>query len=154
MQIIKQFEIKNIFNKNIQSFKRMHSFFEYEVTVIPAHVDDQQHVNNVVYVQLMQDIAYKHWNSIMTADKDEQVFWVVRRHEIDYLAPAFLHDVLLIRTWTGEHTGATWNRHCEIIRMADQKKIITSKSVWVLLDKVTAKPRRIDDVLLRRFEAC
>lgn len=129
----------------------MHTVFEYEITVGPEHVDDQQHVNNVAYVQLMQDIAYKHWNSVTPTDKDAQVFWVVRRHEIDYLAPAFLHDVLMIRTWTGEHTAATWNRHCEIVRMGDQKKIITSKSVWVLLDKLTTKPRRIDDTLLQRF---
>jgi acyl-CoA thioester hydrolase len=124
--------------------------YEYKLTVMPEHLDELQHVNNVVYVQFMQDIADRHWNSVKNPE-DEQVFWVVRKHEVEYFAPALLHDDLLIRTWTGDHSAVTWDRHYEIIRPADQKKIIRAKSVWVLLDKVSGKPRRIDEAILRRF---
>jgi len=127
------------------------TIFEYEITVLPEHLDGMDHVNNVVYVQFMQDIADKHWNTVSLPGLDEIVLWVVRRHEIDYLAPAFLHDTLLIRTWTGEHSAVTWDRHCEIIRKQDQKKIISAKSVWVLLDKLTGKPKRIDKQMLNRL---
>ena len=127
------------------------SFFEYEIAVLPEHLDSLGHVNNVVYVQFMQDIANKHWNSRPSSELHDHLLWVVRRHEIDYLASAFLNDTLLIRTWTGEHSAVTWNRHCEIIRVSDQKKIISSKSVWVLVDKPTWKPKRIDQQMLNRF---
>ena len=125
--------------------------FSYTLTVLPEHLDEMQHVNNVVYVGLMQDVANKHWDSIPLTEAEREVMWVVRRHEIDYLNQAFLHDCLQISTWTGEHSTVSWTRHCEIVRIADQKKIITSKSVWVLLDKQSGKPKRIDEKILNRF---
>lgn len=125
--------------------------FEYRIKVMQEHIDELEHVNNVVYVQFMQDVANKHWHSIALSDQEKEVVWVVRRHEVDYLHPAVLGDELLIRTWTGEHGTVSWDRHYEIIRPADQKRIITAKSVWVLLDKVTGRPRRIEEPMLRRF---
>ena len=125
--------------------------FEYEIKVMPHHLDQQQHVNNVMYVQLMQEIADKHWESVPLLGIEEGIVWVVRRHEIDYLNEAFLNDRLLLRTWTGENTSVTWNRYCEIVRLSDQKKIIASKSIWVLLDKHTGKPKKIDPQILMRF---
>lgn len=127
-----------------------HPVFEYEITVLSKHLDEMQHVNNVVYVQFMQDIAGLHWNSVQLKE-DAHVLWVLRRHEVEYLSPAFLNDVLLVRTWTGEHSAVTWDRHYEIIRQADRKKIISAKSVWVLLDRLSGKPRRIDDGMLGRL---
>lgn len=127
------------------------SVFEYEITVMPEHLDQQQHVNNVVYVQFMQEIADKHWDSVVADESENAVAWVVRRHEIDYLNQAVLHDRLLIRTWTGEHSTVSWNRYCEIIRITDQKKIISSKSIWVLTDRLTGRPKRINEKMLRRF---
>jgi acyl-CoA thioester hydrolase len=104
-------------------------------------------MNNVVYVQFMQEAADKHWRSVIAPEMEGEVLWVVRRHEIDYLHPALLNDRLLVRTWTGEHTNVSWDRHYEIIRAADQKKIITAKSVWILLDKLTARP----NVLMKKY---
>lgn len=126
--------------------------FEYTLTVLPEHLDELQHVNNVVYVQFMQDVAGKHWSHFVPKELEENVIWVVRRHEIDYLNQALSGDQLLIRTWTGEHSTVTWDRHYEIIRLPDQKKIITAKSVWVLLDKITGRPKRIDKQILALFD--
>lgn len=125
--------------------------FEQHIHVTREHMDALNHVNNVVYVQFMQDIADKHWHSIPLREEEKKLVWVVRRHEIDYLLPAVLEDALLVRTWTGAHGSVSWDRHYEIIRIADGKKIITAKSVWVLLDKQTGRPKRIDDAILGRF---
>ncbi len=125
--------------------------FEYTIQVSADQIDELQHVNNVAYVQLMQDAANKHWHHKVAHAIDHKVFWVVKRHEIDYHSPALLHDQLLIRTWTGDYSAVTWNRHYEIIRIADQKKIISAKSIWVLLDRSTGKPKRIDQEILDVF---
>ena len=125
--------------------------FEYTIEVTVDQIDELQHVNNVAYVQLMQDAANKHWHNNVSQAIDSKVFWVVKRHEIDYHSPALLHDQLLIRTWTGDYSAVTWNRHYEIIRIADQKKIISAKSIWVLLDRSTGKPKRIDQEILDVF---
>ncbi len=125
--------------------------FEYIIKVQPEHIDELDHVNNVVYVQFMQDVADKHWKHFVPKELNDGIIWVVRRHEIDYLNQAVLGDELLVRTWTGENGTASWDRHYEIIRQSDQKKIITAKSIWVLLDKTTGRPKRIDEAVLNIF---
>lgn len=126
--------------------------FEYTLQVGPAHIDALQHVNNVVYVQFMQEAADKHWHSVASPELEAELAWVVRRHEIDYLNPAVRGNELRVRTWTGEHSVVTWDRHYEIIRVADGKTIIRAKSVWVLIDRSTGKPQRIDEKILQKFE--
>ena len=125
--------------------------FEYIIKVAPEHIDELNHVNNVVYVQFMQEVADKDWKHFVPKELNDGVIWVLRRHDIDYLNKAILGDELLVRTWTGEHSTVTWDRHYEIIRLSDQKKIITAKSIWVLLDKLTGRPKRIDDAVLNLF---
>lgn len=126
--------------------------FENTMVVLPEHLDDLNHVNNVMYVQFMQDIAMQHWYSISSPELNEEIIWVVRRHEIDYHFPAVLNDTLLLKTHTGASTAVTWDRHYEIIRVSDNKKIISAKSCWVMLDKKTGRPRRIDDTIKAVFD--
>ena len=135
--------------------KKTHSMphhFENTMVVQTEHLDDQNHVNNVMYVQFMQDIAMQHWFSISSPALNEEIVWVVKRHEIDYHAPAFLNDELLLKTHTGEATAVTWDRHYEIIRISDNKRLITAKSCWVMLDKKTGRPRRIDESIKAVFD--
>jgi acyl-CoA thioester hydrolase len=123
--------------------------FSIRVKVKPIHLDAVEHVNNVVYVQWMQDAASMHWQSLAPVSLQEAVFWMVKRHEIDYYNQAFLDDELLISTWTGEYTNVTWKRYYEVTRPADGKKIISAVSIWILLDSKTQRPRRIDEEMIR-----
>ena len=38
--------------------------FEQKIRVTAAHLDELQHVNNVQYLQWVQDIAGAHWQSL------------------------------------------------------------------------------------------
>ena len=125
--------------------------FTLTIRVAHEHLDSQNHVNNVIYVQWMQDIAAMHWNRFATDKINEQVLWMIKRHEIDYYNQAFLNDELQMETWTGAYTNVTWMRHYKITRPADEKKIIVASSVWIPLDKKTQRPRRMDDDLLKVF---
>ena len=40
----------------------------------------------------------------------------------------------------------------EIIRVSDNKRLITAKSCWVMLDKKTGRPRRIDETIKAVFD--
>ena len=55
--------------------------FENTMIVLPEHLDDQNHVNNVMYVKFMQDIAIQHWFSVSPPEMNEAIVWVVKRHE-------------------------------------------------------------------------
>jgi len=125
--------------------------FTITIKVAPQHLDEVNHVNNVIYVQWMQDIATMHWDAFASDKLKQEVLWVVRQHVIDYHNQAFLNDELRMETWTGEHTNVTWKRYYEITRPLDTKKIISAASIWIPLDRKTQRPRKIDEELVTLF---
>ena len=44
----------------------METIFEVKFTVTSADIDDLNHVNNVVYVKWMDEVAFKHWAFLTT----------------------------------------------------------------------------------------
>lgn len=125
--------------------------FSITITVQPQHLDDVNHVNNVIYVQWMQDVATQHWQAYASPALQQEVAWMVRRHEIDYHNQAFLGDELEVITWTGEYTNITWKRHYEVVRKSDGKKIISALSTWIPVTRATQRPRRIDAAMIEWY---
>ena len=126
--------------------------FSHTITVVAADIDDLNHVNNAVYLQYIQDVATAHWYKNASESLTESVVWVVRRHEVDYLKQAILGDILTVTTWVGSHTSATWERYVEIHRQADNQLIAKAKSIWIPMDKLTMRVKRIEGSLLACFE--
>ena len=116
-----------------------------------ADIDRQGHVNNVAFVRYIQDVAVAHWAAVAPDAVRAAFTWVVRRHELEYLRPAFPGEELLLRTWVGEASGATWERFSEVLRAGDEKPLVTARTVWVLLDAASGRPRRVDPALVARF---
>jgi acyl-CoA thioester hydrolase len=102
-------------------------------------------------VRYIQEIAVAHWRALAPDDIQTAFTWVVRRHEVEYLRPAFPGEELLLRTWVGQPSGATWERFTEVLRAGEDKPIVTARTVWVLLDAATGRPRRVDTALVARF---
>lgn len=121
--------------------------FSIIITVHKNDIDELGHVNNVVYVRWVQEVAAKHWNSLATADIKQQYMWVVLRHEIDYMTAAFEHDILTAYTWVSESNGPRSERFVYIINTKTGKTIIKAKTTWCLVDAVTKKPKRVNDVI-------
>ncbi len=114
-------------------------------------IDRQGHVNNVAFVRYVQDVAVAHWQAMAPAEVQSAFTWVVRRHEIEYLRPAFAGEELQLQTWVGQPAGATWERFTEVWRDGEGKPLVTARTVWVLLDAATGRPRRVDAALVARF---
>lgn len=127
------------------------SHYKKIIVVNSDHLDDINHVNNVIYVQWMQDIAQEHWNKYVPESLKKSVTWMIKRHEIEYFHQAFLNDELEMETWTGDYTNVTWKRHYLIKRLSDGKKIIESVSVWIPLDSHSLRPKRIEADLINMF---
>lgn len=119
--------------------------------VTEEDLDELQHVNNVRYVQWIQDIAKEHWEIRATSGLKNAFFWVVIRYEIDYKKQAFLNDDLLIETFVGETTFVTSERFVNIKKAESGELLVEAKSVWCLLDSKTKKPTKINDELRRVF---
>ena len=125
--------------------------FTVALRVADADIDRQGHVNNVAFVRYIQDGAVAHWRSVASVEVQTAFTWVVRRHEVEYLRPAFAGEELLLRTWVGEPSGATWERFTEILRTGEDKPLVTARTVWVLLDAATGRPRRVDPAMVAQF---
>ena len=122
--------------------------FTAPLVVRPDDIDRQGHVNNVAFVRYVQDAAVAHWLALAPPDLRAAFTWVVRRHEVDYLKPGRPGDELTARTWVGEPAGATWERFTEVTRAADGAVLVTARTVWVLLDAATGRPRRVDSQMV------
>ncbi|SFU53662.1 acyl-CoA thioester hydrolase [Pustulibacterium marinum] len=116
-------------------------FFESTLTVTKEHLDALNHVNNVVYVQWIQDIATKHWNAVAPKDFAEQYIWVVAAHHIYYKGESVLGDKLLLKTYIEDNHGVISNRKVEIYK--NEKLILTANTEWCLLTIATKRPTRI-----------
>jgi acyl-CoA thioester hydrolase len=127
--------------------------FELPITVQPSDIDDLGHVNNVVYLRWVQDVAKSHWNTLGAAADVERLGWVVTRHELDYKAAAFLGDSLVARTWIGETAPLTCERFVEILRPSDGRLLVKARSIWVPVDRASGRPRRIGPEVLAPFRA-
>lgn len=118
------------------------SAFEETVIVQPADLDERAHVNNVVYVRWVQEIATAHWRALAAPDDQAEIAWVALRHEIDYLAPAVLGDVLVLKTWVGAAERLTFERFTEIRRAADGHVLAKARTLWCPVDVRSGRPRR------------
>lgn len=124
--------------------------YSYEIIVKEDHIDNLKHVNNVVYLQWVNDISEKHWNVLAVNGLKEKYFWVVLRHELDYHNEAFLGDTLRITTWVGISKGVKSVRYVEIYK--EDKLLLKAASTWCLIDAKTLRPTRIKNDILDVLE--
>ena len=125
--------------------------FELGFTALPEHIDELGHVNNAVWVRWIQEIAVAHWRSIAPREHDDAFFWVVVRHEIDYLRPAHEGDRITGRTWVGEAPkGARFDRLVEFSG-EDGKARVRARTVWAIIDKAAGRPVRVPADVIAPF---
>jgi len=127
--------------------------FEFELTAHPEHIDILGHVNNAVWVQWMEQVAVAHWESVADPVHQDAYFWVVVRHEIDYLRAAVEGDRILARTWVGDAPrGAKFDRHMEFVAQ-DGKICVRARSWWAIIDKAAGRPIRVPPEVVAPFLA-
>ena len=124
----------------------------------PADIDEQDHVNNTVYLRWIQEVAIAHWKSLASAEAQRAIGWVVLRHEIDYKTPACLGDEIVLRTWVGEASRLKFERFTEIRRAypepgrrVDNQLFAQARTVWVPIDWKTGKPTRVSAEVREKF---
>ncbi|MDR3419111.1 MAG: thioesterase family protein [Nevskia sp.] len=116
------------------------------VTVAAADIDLFGHTNNVVYLSWLERVAWSHSQRLgldFAAYERLGCGCVARRHELDYLAPTFAGDELLLATYIQENDGrlSMW-RGYQIIRAGDGKTVLRGRTHWVCVDLKTGRPRR------------
>jgi len=123
--------------------------------IIPqTAIDENGHVNNVTYVQWMQDIAVEHYSSMGGIEvQGLDATWVVREHKIEYLLPAFAGEEIEIRTWVENIRRVRSLRKYEFVRKIDEKTLVRGETDWVFMDIKSGSPRAVPDEVVSVFTA-
>jgi acyl-CoA thioester hydrolase len=118
------------------------------------HIDHLGHVNNAVWLRFVVGLADAHSTALGFDFERLRALgglWIVRRHEIDYDAPAFEGDELLEETWVEQMKGARSVRACRFTRPRDGALLLRARTTWAYCDSSSQRPRRIPPEILAAF---
>jgi acyl-CoA thioester hydrolase len=125
--------------------------FELTFTARPEHIDELGHVNNVVWIQWIQQVAVAHWEAVARPEHKDSDFWVVVRHEVDYLRAAHEGDAITARTWVADAPqGARFDRFIEFVGPGG-KACVRSRTQWAIIDKALGRPIRVPPEVIAPF---
>jgi acyl-CoA thioester hydrolase len=125
--------------------------FERQVTAVAEDIDELGHVNNAVWVRWIQDVATAHWRAVAAEEHQVAYFWVVVRHEIDYLRAVSEGETVMGRTWVGEAPkGARFDRLMEFVG-EDGKPRVRARTTWAIIDKASNRPIRVPPEVIEPF---
>lgn len=125
--------------------------FEKTIQVQTSDLDENDHVNNVQYLQWVQDIAKAHWEHEAKKEWIDQYVWVALSHHIEYKKPAFLDDELILRTFIDSFDGVKSHRIVEIRKSENEDLICKCKTIWVMLDRGSNRPTRCPKDMVEAF---
>lgn len=127
----------------------------YSKTIVISEdvIDENGHVNNVVYIQWMQDIAVEHYSTIGGIEaQGSDATWVVREHRVEYLLPAFAGEEIEIKTWVETIRRVRSLRKYEFIRKLDGKVLVKGETDWVFVNTKTGAPQAIPEAVTNVFQ--
>lgn len=122
------------------------------IEVKAAHLDALLHVNNVQYLHWMMESAEAHWQFRAPQAIREVFIWVVRKHEIEYFGQSMEGDELLLKTWTGEASGACWWRHFTMEQLSTKSPILVAATQFVLVNRLNGKPQPVRSNIISIFK--
>jgi acyl-CoA thioester hydrolase len=122
------------------------------ISIPQSAIDENGHVNNVDYVQWMQDIAVEHYASIGGIQaQGSNATWVVRGHRIEYFLPAFIGEEIEIRTWVENIQRVRSLRKYEFVRKSDGRILVKGETDWVFVDVKSGRPLAIPQEVINVF---
>jgi len=136
-----------------RSKPQLQPVYTYEFTVSEQAVDENGHVNNVMYVQWMQDAAVRHYEAMggRQITIDIGATWVVRSHKVEYLRPAFAGERLKVETWVANMRRVRSLRRYRFLRAADEQVLVRGETDWVFVDVNSGAPRAVPAEVSRLF---
>jgi acyl-CoA thioester hydrolase len=133
----------------------MPAIYLHHLTVRPEEIDGLGHVNNVCYVNWMQDAAVAHSSAQgWTPERYHTagLGWVARSHFIEYRAPAFEGEQIVVRTWVSEFQRVSSVRQFEILRAADEGLLARAETNWAFVrfadHRITRIPPEVADAFV------
>jgi acyl-CoA thioester hydrolase len=125
--------------------------YEIHIAIAEHDIDELGHVNNIIYLRWVQEAAIAHWTNAATREQQEKIYWVIKRHEIDYKHSARPGDEIIAVTWVGEAEELVFERYTEILRGSDRKLLAKALTLWIPINRTTGRPVRVDSGVREKF---
>jgi acyl-CoA thioester hydrolase len=123
--------------------------FRHTVAIEPADIDHMGHVNNAVYLKWVQEAVIDYWRSVAPPEAVARHLWVALKHEITYLRPTFLQDVVVAEVIAEKVEGAR-AMFTTVVRRGEEV-LSEIKSSWCCLDAASLRPARLARDIVARF---
>lgn len=123
--------------------------FEMGLTVRKTETDELGHVNNAVYLQYAEVVARAHSDSTgLTLERYREIggFFVVHRHEVDYLRPAHAGESLVLKTAVTGFRGPRSTRKVHIYR--GDELLVKVATEWVWVQVANDRPGKIPSAVI------
>ncbi len=129
--------------------------FRRDRTVAPRDIDLLGHVNNVVWVRYVVELAGAHADALgvgFEATKALGGIWIVHRHDVLYHANVPGGATIRETTWISSLRGALSVRHARFESEAGVR-LVEATTEWAYVDATTLRPRRVPPQVRERFDA-
>ncbi|HWO26921.1 MAG TPA: thioesterase family protein [Kofleriaceae bacterium] len=121
-------------------------------TADATHIDELGHVSNLVYIRWILEVATAHscaagWDPARY--REQGSVFVVRRHEVDYVAQVREGETLVGETWVEAWRPASCVRRTELRR--GEQVVARGATTWAFISMASGRPQRIPDELRAQF---
>ncbi|MDM1763538.1 MULTISPECIES: thioesterase family protein [unclassified Acinetobacter] len=133
----------------------MSSIFDLKIKVKPEHIDILGHVNNVVYVQWMQDVATAHIETLGVGLKEYlemEHAMVAVEHHVQYRKAALLDEDIILRTWLNDINALYSFRQYAFFRASDKSLLFTGSTKWACIEIVSGRPKRMSPTFIQAYQ--
>lgn len=133
----------------------MSSVFDLKIKVKPEHIDVLGHVNNVVYVQWMQDVASAHIETLgvgLDQYLEMKHAMVAVEHHVQYRKAAMLDDDVILRTWLYEINALYSFRQYAFFNAKDQSLLFTGNTKWACIEIASGRPKRMSPTFIQAYQ--
>jgi len=132
----------------------MTAIFEHPISVSSDDIDSRGHVNNLRYILWTLAAAEAHcaalgWPSERMLAMGSS--WVVKSHEINYRAPAFEGDEIVVTTWVSNFRKIQSMRKFRITRQGDGRVVADGQTNWAYIGIEHQVPRRVPEEMKNAF---
>lgn len=119
--------------------------------VAKEDLDDLNHVNNIRYIEWVQNISKNHWVKVVDEATRNEMVWVVKNHNITYSKSAKLGDSIVVNTHIKSTRGPLSTRVVEIRNNKTGQLLVNAITEWCLLDAKTFRPKRVPESVQNLF---
>jgi acyl-CoA thioester hydrolase len=128
----------------------MQKQFFTEQEALLEHIDNNQHVNNMVYLRWAHTISHLHWNTVTSPSMQKNTMWVLGRQEIDYKKEVKLGEKITLCTFIHSIEKQKCFRH--VVFTNEKKELVaTCILTWICLEASTKKPMRVSSEIIDLF---